>query len=273
MGIQSPDNTPHLITVGDVSLPGIVFLHGFLGSAQDWLPVAESLSDRFQCLMPDLPGHGESRSRDQNGPMAFHNAALGLLEAIANVRSGPVHLAGYSMGGRMALYMALKFPRRFITVTAVSASPGLRTDEQRRERRVHDELLAAELEQDPDGFLERWYRLPLFATLSAHPLFPQILAARRTGNPRTLASSLRALGTGNQPSQWDNLPDNRLPIMFCVGEKDSKFVEIGRQMVNLCPCSSLEIFENCGHTLHVENRTLFLDRLTRFINQPSSLPK
>jgi 2-succinyl-6-hydroxy-2,4-cyclohexadiene-1-carboxylate synthase len=266
MAIQSPDSAPHLISVGDPSLPGIVFLHGFLGSGRDWMPIAESLSDRFQCLLPDLPGHGASRSRDQTGPMAFHNAALGLLEAISNVRNGPVHLAGYSMGGRMALYLALKFPRRFISATLISASPGLRTDEERRERRVHDEMLAAELEQDPIGFFERWYRLPLFASLAALPSFPEILAARLAGNPRTLATCLRALGTGNQPSLWDNLPENKLPIMFCAGEKDSKFVEIDRQMVNLCPCSSLEIFAGCGHTLHFENPTLFLDRLTCFIN-------
>ncbi|NTU57428.1 MAG: 2-succinyl-6-hydroxy-2,4-cyclohexadiene-1-carboxylate synthase [Chlorobiaceae bacterium] len=269
---QSQDSIPHLTTVGDPSLPGILFLHGFLGSGRDWLPIAEALSDRYHCLMPDLPGHGATRSRDQTGPMAFHNAALDLLESVASVRTGPVNLVGYSMGGRMALYLVLNFPRRFTSAAIISASPGLRTEEERRERRVHDELLAAELEQDPIGFFDRWYRLPLFATLKAHPSFPEIFEARRAGNPKTLASTLRALGTGNQPSLWEKLPDNRLPIMFCSGEKDSKFVEIDRQMVNLCPCSVLEIFEECGHTLHLENHTLFLDRLTRFINKPSSLP-
>ncbi|NTV06925.1 MAG: 2-succinyl-6-hydroxy-2,4-cyclohexadiene-1-carboxylate synthase, partial [Chlorobiaceae bacterium] len=77
--------------------------------------------------------------------------------------------------------------------------------------------------------------------------------------------------TGVQPSLWDALAQNRVPTQFFAGEKDLKFVEIGRQMVNLCPESMLEIFPGCGHTLHIENRDLFLVRLKTFFNklQPS----
>jgi 2-succinyl-6-hydroxy-2,4-cyclohexadiene-1-carboxylate synthase len=248
-------------------MPGILFLHGFLGSGRDWLPIAEKLSERFHCLMADLPGHGENRKPVKSGPVAFHEAALQLLYLVDSVHSGPLHLVGYSMGGRMALYLALRFADWFTTTTIVSGSPGLRTEEERNLRRLNDEKLALELERDPEGFLDRWYHLPLFETLAGHPSFPEILAARRTGDPKALASSLRALGNGSQPSLWQELPGNRLPIMFCAGEKDAKFVEIAHQMVNLRPGSSLEIFPGCGHTLHVENRALFLDRLIFFINK------
>ena len=267
MATASQSTSPQLSTAGEASLPGILFLHGFLGSGRDWLPIAESLADRFHCLMADLPGHGENPKLVQQDPVAFHEAALELLYLVDSVHSGPLHLVGYSMGGRMALFMALRFPDWFTTVTVVSGSPGLRTEEERIQRRLNDEKLALELESDPEGFLERWYRLPLFETLAAHPSFPEILSARRSGDPKALASSLRALGTGNQPSMWQELSGNRLPIMFCAGEKDAKFVEIARQMVNLCPGSSLELFPGCGHTLHVENRALFLDRLIFFINK------
>jgi len=255
------------LTSGDASRPGILFLHGFLGSGRDWLPVAGLLEGRFHCLMPDMAGHGDNHNLVEPGPTAFHNAALDLLHAIKPVHSGPIHLVGYSMGGRMALYLALRFPEKFITATVVSGSPGLRTGEERQSRRRQDESLADDLERDFDAFLERWYRLPLFETLAAHQSFTEILAARRMGNPRGLADSLRALGTGNQPSLWDALPENRLPVLFCAGEKDAKFVEIARQMVNLCPGSTLEIFPGCGHTLHVEERARFVERLTFFINK------
>lgn len=171
------------------------------------------------------------------------------------------------MGGRMALYLALRFPERFRSAVIISGSPGLRTEQERLSRRRHDEALAGELEDDPQGFICRWYRQPLFATLAAHPVFPEILAARSSGNPKSLAASLRLLGTGSQPSLWDELPLNRLPILFMAGEKDTKFVEIGTQMVNLCPCSALDIVPECGHTLHFENPAEFLFRLTCFFNK------
>jgi 2-succinyl-6-hydroxy-2,4-cyclohexadiene-1-carboxylate synthase len=271
MPTDSLNDPSPLLTVGDASRPGILFLHGFLGAGRDWMAISERLSERFHCMMADLPGHGENRNLPQPAQGAFHEAALALIEEIGKSHSGPLHLVGYSMGGRMALYLALRFPDLFTSATIISGSPGLRTAEERLQRQESDDMLAEELERDFDAFLDHWYRLPLFSTLKNDPAFPEILSARRTGDPHELSSALRALGTGNQPPLWNVLAGNRLPIMFCAGEKDSKFVEIGRQMVNLCPCSRLEIFENCGHTLHVENRALFLDRLISFINkhQPS----
>ena len=264
--MPSPDIQHRTLTTGVPASPGLLFLHGFLGSGRDWLPVAEQLADRFHCLMPDFPGHGGRRESVPAGAPAFHDAALGLLREVEPLHPERLHLVGYSMGGRMALYLALRFPERFTTATIVSASPGLRTEEERQQRRLSDDALAKSLEQDFDAFLERWYNLPLFASLKAQPSFDRVLTARRSGNPAALASCLRALGTGNQPQLWDDLPGNRLPILFCAGEKDTKFVEIGRQMVNLCPFSTLEIFEGCGHTLHVEERALFIEHLEFFIN-------
>ena len=95
---NSPSDTPRrLLTIGDPSLPGILFLHGFLGSGRDWLPVAEMLGNRFHCLLPELPGHGERPGRVPEGPVAFHNTALGLLCEIEPLCSGPLHIVGYSM--------------------------------------------------------------------------------------------------------------------------------------------------------------------------------
>lgn len=264
--MPAPDGTRRMITAGDPEKPGILFLHGFLGSGSDWLPVTRLLDGRFHCLMPDFPGHGGDRQRLQAGASTFHTTALDLLKETQKLHSGQLHLCGYSMGGRMALHMALRFPEQFASATIVSASPGLQREEERRQRRSSDEALAIGLEQDFEAFLEHWYSLPLFASLKASPSFDDVLAARRRGDPPALASCLRALGTGCQPQLWDSLPGNRLPILFCAGEKDAKFVEIGRRMVNLCPGSALELFPGCGHTLHVEERDRFTGRLESFIN-------
>jgi 2-succinyl-6-hydroxy-2,4-cyclohexadiene-1-carboxylate synthase len=271
-----PTTKPILLqitTKGDPSLPRIIFLHGFLGSGSDWVPIARQLENEYCCILVDLPGHGESDIEANGNPDLFFTETVDTLAMELTRSAAPelCFLVGYSMGGRVALALALRHPELFAKVIIVSASPGLRTEEERIARKESDEGIARKIERNFEGFIQAWYDQPLFATLKNHPVFQETEQKRKINNPANLAHALRLLGTGRQPSLWEELPENRVPIQFFAGEKDLKFVEIGRQMVNLCPDSSLEIFPDCGHTLHFENRELFLDRLTTFFNkhQPS----
>jgi len=267
---ETPLNTE---SVKDSSLPRIIFLHGFLGSGSDWVPIARQLENEYCCILVDLPGHGESDIEANGNPDLFFTETVDALamELSSSATPEPCFLVGYSMGGRIALSLLLRHPELFEKAIIVSASPGLRTEKERLSRRESDEGIARKIERNFDGFIKAWYEQPLFATLKSHPIFKEVESERKINNPENLALALRLLGTGRQPSAWDELQQNRVPIQFFAGEKDLKFVEIGHQMVNLCPYSSLEIFAECGHTLHLENRTLFLDRLTTFFNkhQPS----
>ena len=90
----------------------LVLLHGFTGSGANWA----AHSARFQAaglrvLAPDLPGHGANLpvSSDDYTMEAAAAQIAGLLE---QEESGPVHLLGYSMGGRLALYFALHHPTK-----------------------------------------------------------------------------------------------------------------------------------------------------------------
>jgi 2-succinyl-6-hydroxy-2,4-cyclohexadiene-1-carboxylate synthase len=179
----------------------------------------------------------------------------------------PCVLVAYSMGGRIGLALALRFPELFSKAVIVSSSPGLRTEAERAARRKSDEGVARKIERNFEGFIEFWYDQPLFSTLKSHALFREVEALRKQGSPENLARALHLLGTGNQPSLWDELPGNRLPMLFCVGEKDAKYVEIGHQMAAVCPKSRVELFEGCGHTLHIEEPERFLWNVERFIAQ------
>ena len=258
----------HIETLGDPSLPRIIFLHGFLGSGSDWLPVARELQREYSVVMIDLPGHGSA---------AFHGAPkadgffLRTIDALAELvresAAPPCYLVGYSMGGRLALGLALRYPELFKKAVIISASPGLRSEQERAQRRESDEGVARKIERNFAGFIEFWYNQPLFSTLKSHPLFREVESARKINDPHNLALALRLLGTGRQPSFWEELQKNRLPICFFAGEKDERYVEIGHQMVNLSPDSDLELFARCGHTLQLENRELFVGRLQSFFNQ------
>ncbi len=272
--ISSRNGIPfHKVIVGDTSLPRIVFLHGFLGSGDDWLPIARQLEHEYCSVLVDLPGHGESSIAANGNPDTFFTETVDTLaeELSRSAAPEPCLLVGYSMGGRIALALLLRHPDLFEKAIIVSASPGLRTKEERISRQENDEGIARKIEINFEGFIEAWYDQPLFATLKIHPAFQETEQKRKINDPQNLASALRLLGTGRQPSVWDELQKNRMPIQFFFGKKDLKFVEIGRQIVSLCPESRLEVFPGCGHTLHIENRELFLDCLKTFFNklQPS----
>ena len=262
-------NVPlHITTIGDPSLPKIVFLHGFLGSGSDWLSFAHKLADRYCCVLVDLPGHGEAGiPEDGDADGFFMRTVEAVAVEIRLLSAEPCVLVGYSMGGRIGLAMALRYPELFSKAVIVSSSPGLRTAEERAARRKSDEGVARKIERNFEGFIEFWYDQPLFSTLKSHALFREVEAQRKQGAPEQLARALRLLGTGNQPSFWDELPGNHLPILFCVGEKDVKYVEIGHRMANICPESQVEFFEACGHTLHIEEPERFLGSVERFIAQ------
>ncbi|NTW54549.1 MAG: 2-succinyl-6-hydroxy-2,4-cyclohexadiene-1-carboxylate synthase [Chlorobaculum sp.] len=256
----------HLTTVGDPALPKIVFMHGFLGSGSDWLSFARKLADRYCSILVDLPGHGEAEIPAVAEADGFFMRTVEKLAAeIRRINAEPCVLVGYSMGGRLGLALALHYPELFSKAVIVSSSPGLRTEEERSARRKSDEGVARKIERNFEGFIEFWYDQPLFATLKSHALFREVEAQRKQGSPEQLAHALRLLGTGNQPSFWDELPGNRLPILFCIGEKDTKYVEIGHRIVDVCPNATLEFFEGCGHTLHIEEPERFIGSVERFI--------
>ena len=258
----------HILTTGNSSLPRILFLHGFLGSGSDWLPMARQLSRDYCCMMVDLPGHGKA-SFEENPPNDgfFEQTVDALAELLQESAFPQSYLVGYSMGGRLALALLLRHQELFTKAVIVSASPGLRTIQEQIDRQEHDEKVARKIERNFEGFIKGWYDQPLFSTLKHHPVFSEVESERKINDPRNLALALRVLGTGRQRSQWEALQHNRVPVRFFAGEKDERYVDIGRQMVKLCPGSDLEIFPHCGHTLQLENKELFLDRLRFFFNQ------
>jgi 2-succinyl-6-hydroxy-2,4-cyclohexadiene-1-carboxylate synthase len=265
---DAPKSTIHVEIIGNRDLPRIVFLHGFLGSKEEWRSLALTLKNRYCSVIVDLPGHGEAPPIETSSHTGFfEHTGESVAQMISVYGLEPCFLVGYSMGGRLALFLALRFPELFSKVVILSASPGLKTLSERSLRQKQDEQIARKIEKNFEGFLQFWYEQPLFFSLKNHPLFKETERKRKKNNPSELALALKLLGTGTQPPLWDELAGNRIPIAFFAGEKDPKFVEIGLQMVKLCPSSNLEIFADCGHALHIENREEFTSRLQFFFNK------
>lgn len=250
---------------GNPAAPPILFLHGFLGSGEDWQPVIEPLSDHFHCLTLDLPGHGKTRVNGGASLYEMSSVARGVVRLLEKFWQNGWLMVGYSMGGRLGLFLTLRYPRLFKKVVLESASPGLATAAEREERIRRDEALAKQLEEeDFETFLKQWYRQPIFHSLSRHLAFSSLIQRRLRNSPAELAKSLRSMGTGRQPSLWEELSSNKVPLLLLTGESDTKFNRIAVQMVQVCDGARVRIIPGCGHNIHFENPREFARQVQTF---------
>jgi len=248
----------HLIQAGQPSNPPILFLHGFLGSSNDWHSTITNLQHDWHCLALDLPGHGKSSSIETS----FDRIPKQIIEALDTHSIERVHLIGYSMGGRVALATALEFPSRFKSLVLESASPGLRTKEERVERIAYDRLLAEQLKSFPfEAFLRQWYSQPLFETFQAD------ISERLENNPVSLARALVDLSAGKQPSFWGKLSEWPIPCLVLTGEADQKYSKIAREMADLSNRIETVMVSGSGHVVHHENPGAFIDRIKQFLTE------
>jgi len=252
----------HYTLSGDTRRPAILFLHGFMGSAVDWRDVMVGLDEQFRCLAVDLPGHGASVGLPRE-TYTFERAARAVISALDETGTERAAFAGYSMGGRLALFIALRYPKRCSGLFLESASPGLESKEEREQRRRADEERALRLDSgDFEEFLNDWYRQPLFTSLARdEDRLQRIIEARLRSDPKELARSLRGMGTGSQPSLWEELAGLRVPALTVAGELDEKFVEISHRMAALNARMRTAVVPGVGHNVRVEAPGAYLTLL------------
>lgn len=213
----------------------------------------------------DLPGHG-TRGEVTGGGVTLSHALAVVDEVTAGLDR--FDLIGYSMGGRVALHVALARGDRIRRLVLESASPGLERKAERAERIALDEELAARIERGGvAAFVDTWSSRPLFASQKALPVeIRERLRGLRLENRATgLAASLRGLGTGVLPSLWDRLGELRCPVLLVVGALDTKFVYTARAMAPHIPDGRLSVIGGVGHTVHLEAPHAWLDAVGPFL--------
>jgi 2-succinyl-6-hydroxy-2,4-cyclohexadiene-1-carboxylate synthase len=251
---------------GDLSSPVLVFLHGFLGTSGDWKATSAALAGEFCCVGVDLPGHGLSLNRADSDYTIPGAAAcvVEVLDTLGIERCVPV---GYSMGGRVALYLAVQYAERCRRLVLESATPGIESEAERAARRDLDERWAIELETLPfEEFLRKWYEQPVFKSLAQRAgLAERIAASRRAGDPRELACALRGMSQGRQPSLWDHLPVLSPTTLAIAGALDGRYAEIAERMAVQNDRLRAAIIPRAGHNVHAENPEAFVGVLRDFL--------
>ncbi|HEV8420211.1 MAG TPA: alpha/beta fold hydrolase, partial [Actinomycetota bacterium] len=251
----------------------ILLLHGLGASKITWLPVLAPLAQRYRVIVPDLPGHGESdKPRNEYTPRFYARVVRHLMNALGIERAAVV---GNSLGGRVAVELALRSPGRVAALALLDPSvPGLRW----RYVMGFTRVFPTEIGAIPFPLRERWMevmirrlfaqpdRLPNEGYSSAAAEFIRIY--RNPVARMAFFSTLRHIVTERPDSFFASLRRIKQPALIIFGDQDRLVPpRLGVRLAQHLPHSELVVLPDVGHVPQFEATDETLERLTGFLDR------
>ena len=258
----------------------VVMLHGLGGGKLSLFPLMAELSERHRVIVPDLPGHGESeKPMAEYSPRYYAKVVRHLLDAVGAERAVVI---GNSLGGRIALELALRSPARVAALALLGpAVPGFRWRYVMGFTRVFPTGIGAL----PFPLRERWMRVAL-GRLFADPatLGEEALAAgahefirvyRSPAARMAFLASLRHIVTERPEPFFASLRRIKQPTLVIFGERDRVVpARFGVRLVQHLPNAKFMVLPNVGHVPQFEATRETLDALTEFMaGAPDGKPR
>jgi 2-succinyl-6-hydroxy-2,4-cyclohexadiene-1-carboxylate synthase len=227
-------------------MPRATLVHGFLGSPADWAEVLARLAPGIDCDCVPLAELGCGSVAD-----AAEHLAVRLARTPCDV------LVGYSMGGRIALELAATRPELAPRLVLLGASPGLDDPDERARRAAEDDARAAEILRDGlDAFVERWYRLPIFAPFAAHASFSAARLRRAQGEAAFWSRCVSACSPARGTPRWSAIPALASRTVFVAGALDERYAAYAARAREMSSAGAhalrVEIVAGAGHVLPLE---------------------
>lgn len=247
--------------------PPLMLLHGFTGSSGTWAPFAGRWP-AFRTIAVDLIGHGLSDSPPEPERYRMDRCVQDLVAVLDHLAVDRTAVLGYSMGGRVALHVALRARERLSVLIVESASPGIADPVEREARVRSDAALADDIERNGvAAFVAQWEQIPLFATQRALPEDARArLREQRLRNSAVgLANSLRGMGAGAQEWLLQRLSEVDVPVLVLAGALDAKYCALAHEMASVLPCARVEIVPDAGHAVHLEQPDVFAQLVGAFL--------
>lgn len=253
--------------------PPIILIHGLGGSKVTWLPVIPALAERHRVIVPDLPGHGESgKPRTDYTPGFFASVLKRLMDEMDVDRA---LIVGNSLGGRIAIELALRSPGRVSALALLDPSvPGLRW----RFILGFTRVLPTEFGAIPFPVRERWMEVAI-KRLLAHPnrmpraaysaAAGEFIRIYRDANARmAFFDSLRRIVTERPEVFYSSLRKIKHPALVIFGEKDALVpLRLGVRLAEHLPNAQLIVLPDVGHVPQFEATQETLEALRAFLGE------
>ncbi len=260
---------------GDSSDMPLVLLHGFMQTAATWNFVAPELAQGHCIYALDFVGHGSSdkphtrKAYDYNGVVEAVGAFLREVACVHPETHDPrkAHVLGYSMGGRVAVQVALLNPQNVYSVILESSGLGPADEEERAAAEARNKDWAQKLRQAGiEEFVALWEELPLFETQKQRNLAAKVRPERLANDAEALALCLEGMGKHAMPLESDTvsgLASIWLPVKYIWGAQDKTCERPAHQL-------SREGFDvsaiGVGHNVHLEAPMAYLESVKQFLS-------
>lgn len=236
---------------GPRSAPPVVMLHGFAGDKDNWAFFTMLLARRYRIICPDLPGFGESGRAPESG-YAIADQAARLESFLDALDIASCHLGGNSMGGFVALTVALRSPHRLrslLLFNNAGVNGDRMTDTQQAILDGANPMQVRSLD-DIDFLLSIILHDPPYIPL----LFRQILLSQlaRRAELHDMIFGQIVKDALEQPLN-ERLGELRVPTLILWGRSDNLLhVAAAETQHRAIPNSELVIIEAAGHVPMVE---------------------
>lgn len=244
----------------------VVFAHGFVMDHTMFAPQFEDLPDRYRCVAWDMRGHGLSGHPD--GPWTLDEIVNDLIAFIRAVEAAPCHLAGMSIGGMLALRVALREPALVRSLVLIDTSADREEEANVPQYRGFMDAI------DREGLTDELAvgTLPLFygeKYRTAEPDATAIHVARAIQMPRVaLVEGIRSLV--ERDSVVDRLAEIRVPTIVVHGEQDAAIgMHQAERIASGIAGAELVRVPEAGHTTPLEASDLVNQTLARFLERVS----
>lgn len=252
----------------DETLPWLLMLHGFMGDHRAFDHLIDKLCKFCNPFTVDLLGHGASSKPSDPSRYKEDNQIEDIITLIQTKIPAPLFLHGYSMGGRLALQIASRYPQLFEGVILESTNGGISDPQKRKERQKTDAVRAESITNNFKAFLSDWKNIDLFTSPipSNKSLTQKYHQIQSEQLPAALAASLKGFGTGIMTPVCDKLTQRDLPVLLVAGSADEKYQQINSNLAEQFPNATFSSIE-AGHRMHLDNPDDFLREIKSFIKK------
>jgi pimeloyl-ACP methyl ester carboxylesterase len=242
----------------------IAFAHGLFGQGRNWTQVGKALADEHRVLLIDLPHHGRSGWEDRFDYLRVADQVAELFSA-----DDPVTLVGHSLGGKVAMVLALRHPELVDRLCVVDVSPVAygRLSEFRdyvaAMRSLDLTTLASRA--DADEAMTTAVPDPTVRSFLLQNLRRDVDTWRWQANLEVLGDDLPVIGGWPEEQLADASP-YRGPVLWVAGDRSSYIgPEYAEAMRRWFPANRLVTVKGAGHWVHSEQPAVFVEVLRRFV--------
>ncbi len=256
----------HAIEIGD-GPTRLVFLHGVFGQGKNFGNIAKLLAEQASSVLLDLPNHGHSPRTEDFDYDLFADLVADELR-YRNAENEPITLVGHSMGGKVAMRVALRHPDLLDRLVVMDISPVSRGDQSEFAYLI-GALLSLDLEQLASRKQADEALASKIRNLGVRSFLLQNLHRSTSGGWQWLAN-LELLRTSiDKLVDWPAIDDQWSgPVLWLRGA-NSTHVQPADELIMQAyfPAVELVTVEDAGHWIHAEQPQAIATAISAFISR------